>query len=615
MDCPDDLSQLADLSEDNITKVVKIRYKEDKIYTNVGEILLAVNPCKELTIYTENTKKQYDWGNFDAKLPPHVFDIATRAYRRMRQADGNQIILVCGESGAGKTESAKYMVEHLMHMVGHGTKDLNERIVKINTLLETFGNARTKMNHNSSRFAKFLQLSFGEDGRVIGAIVRDYMLEKCRVVARTPNCQEGNFHIFYALFAGLSEKEKRDLYLQKQETYEILQGSAENLRSEKKEEYRSRYESVRRILTQTGMKEDEQRIMKKMLAAILHLSEIKFDGVEGRVEIKYEETLEQAADLLGVQTTDLKKGLLQKSEKAGSKNTQTAAEVNRDALVKHTYDRLFGWVVKKINDNLHPNRKRNNGMKDIGILDIPGFEKLQDNKFEQLCINFVNEQLQVSMNRILIEEEQRIYHSEGINVGIGDISKGETCMVDVFEMKESAKELNRKLKEATPHFVRCIKPNEELQQDHFDAPFVGKQLRYNGIYELSKYRKNGFLVRIKFKDFVERYKIILPSDHTNEVGDDIAAMIDDLLKSQPELKLNGCFKVGKYMVFMKEELSNFIEKLLKEEEDRRKREKELMEERRKQKAKIEEEERLRKEKEKTKTEQNSDKDRETRDIV
>ncbi|XP_062596155.1 myosin-IIIb-like [Saccostrea cucullata] len=437
MECPDDLSQLADFSEDNVTKVVKTRYKEDRIYTNVGEILLAVNPCKELTIYTESTKKQYDWGNFEAKPPPHVFDIATRAYRRMLQAGGNQIILVCGESGAGKTESAKYMVEHLMYMVGHGTKNLNERIVKINTILETFGNARTKMNHNSSRFAKFLQLSFGEDGQVIGAIVRDYMLEKCRVVARIPNCHEGNFHIFYAMFAGLSEKEKRDLYLQRQETYEILKGSAENLKSEVKEEYRRRYESIRQILTQIGMKEDEQRIMKKMLAAILHLSEIKFDVVKGSVKIKDKEYLKQAADLLEVQPEDLNDGLLEKSKPAGSNNTQTEAEVNRDALVKHTYDRLFGWVVKKINDNLHPNRKshRNNEMKDIGILDIPGFEKLQDNKFEQLCINFVNEQLQVSMNRILVEEEQRIYQSEGINVGIGDISKGETCVVDIFEMR------------------------------------------------------------------------------------------------------------------------------------------------------------------------------------
>ncbi|XP_062607557.1 unconventional myosin-IXb-like [Saccostrea cucullata] len=756
MNSPDDLSQLADLSEDNLTKVVKTRYEEDKIYTNVGEILLAVNPCKDLLIYTENTKKQYDWRNFEAKPPPHVFDIATRAYRRMRQAGGNQVILVCGESGAGKTESVKYMVEHLMHMVGHGTEDLNERIVKINILLESFGNARTKMNVNSSRFAKFLQLSFGEDDRVIGAKVQDYMLEKCRVVSRTSNCHEGNFHIFYALFAGLSEKEKQDLYLQKQETYEILQGSAENLQHEKKEEYRSRFKSIQQILSQIEMTEEEQKIMKKMLAAMLHLSEIKFDEKESSVKIKYEETLEQAAELLGVEKEDLRKGLIKKSATAGSENTKTEAEVNRDALVKHTYDRLFGWVVNKINKNLDPNRKRNVGKKNIGILDIPGFEKLQDNKFEQLCINFVNEQLQVSMNRILIEEERRIYQSEGIYLDIGDISKGDSCVVDIFEMKtkglwsaldditklgnddrefleklqsnardidkhhklkftrgketkfsiqhfageiwyncdnileknrdkltegledvmkkssekvirslfsadksitgtfsvtlameqfsskemltekqdhigkkgihgrkkhntvvsfyrESIKVLKRNLNEATPHFVRCIKPNEELRQDSFVVPFVMKQLRYNGISELSKIRSNGFPVRIKFANFFERYQMILPIEHTNETGDCVKTIINTLLNSRPDLKLNGCFKVGKYTVFMKEELSNFIEMLLKKEQDRR--EKKLIEEKRKQEEKFKEEERLRREMEKNKTGKNSDKNRETRETV
>ncbi|XP_061186519.1 uncharacterized protein LOC133194603 [Saccostrea echinata] len=216
-DC--DLSQLDDLTEESILQAVKNRYEKDQIYTNVGDILIAVNPYKELPLYDKKNHEEYGWWDFKAGLPPHVFQVAARAYSRMRQNQSNQIILVCGESGSGKTESTKYMVQHFMHMCPEESGDLHDRIIKVNPLLESFGNAKTIMNDNSSRFAKFLELSFRGDGQVIGAMIKDYMLEKCRVVGRNQDCGEGNFHIFYGMLAGMPQEEKQALFLQKPETY------------------------------------------------------------------------------------------------------------------------------------------------------------------------------------------------------------------------------------------------------------------------------------------------------------------------------------------------------------------------------------------------------------
>uniref|UniRef100_A0A8W8N3N0 Myosin motor domain-containing protein n=1 Tax=Magallana gigas TaxID=29159 RepID=A0A8W8N3N0_MAGGI len=417
-----DLSQLDKLTEESILEAVKNRYQEDKIYSSVGEdILLAVNPYKELPIYDKENHEKFLSENFKPNLPPHVFRMAAQAYLRMRQKQSNQIILVCGESGAGKTESAKYMVQHFMEMCPDDSGDLHERIIRVNPLLESFGNAKTVMNDNSSRFAKFLELSFGHDGQVIGASIRDYMLEKCRVVGRNEDCGEGNFHIFYGMFAGLSQQEKQDLFLLKLEKYSILKGSIKSLKMTNHyvNQYRDNMETLKKI----GMTEADKKVMHCMLAAILHLSQIEFDETDkasGQLDIVDTELVEQAASLLEVSSEAIGHALISSTTiMAGDKikvyKSLDQATDGRDALAKHMYERLFGWIVKKINKNLHPNHSsKRTKVAEIGILDIAGFENLQTNSFEQMCINMVNERLQYFMNNVVLIQEKKIYESEEI---------------------------------------------------------------------------------------------------------------------------------------------------------------------------------------------------------
>ncbi|XP_062568549.1 myosin-IIIb-like [Saccostrea cucullata] len=418
-DC--DLSQLDDLTEESILQAVKRRYEQDKIYTNVGDILIAVNPYKDLPLYDKKNHEEYGWRDFKANLPPHVFQVAARAYSRMRQNQTNQIILVCGESGSGKTESTKYMVQHFMHMCPEESGDLHDRIIKVNPLLESFGNAKTIMNDNSSRFAKFLELSFRGDGQVIGAMIKDYMLEKCRVVGRSQDCGEGNFHIFYGMLAGMSQEEKQALYLRKPESYNILLGSIDNLRLT--QHYAKQYKENMETLRQIGMTEADRKVMTCMLAAILHLSQVEFqetDKNSGELKIVDTELVEHAAELLDVDCEALGHALISSTTIMAGEEIKVfksldQARDGRDALAKHMYERLFGWIVKKINNNLHPRKKEaRKETTEIGVLDIAGFEKLKTNSFEQMCINVVNERLQNFMNKVVIIQEKQIYDSEGI---------------------------------------------------------------------------------------------------------------------------------------------------------------------------------------------------------
>ncbi|XP_063420547.1 unconventional myosin-Ia-like [Mytilus trossulus] len=255
----EDLSCLEKFDADSVLEVLRSRYANDEIYTNCGEILLAVNPYKTLTIFDNENHEKYDWKTFEANMPPHIYNVAARAYQRIREAKTDQVILVSGESGAGKTESTKLMVKHLVYMSPNGDDDLHNKIVQVNPLLEAFGNAQTIINDNSSRFAKFLELSFDENGQVIGAAIRDYMLEKARVV--TCNKRERNFHIFYSLFAGASKQQLSDLNLSESTNYRIMKCECLKL-LEEKTRYREIYTQQMDALKKIGF--DENVCMDKM---------------------------------------------------------------------------------------------------------------------------------------------------------------------------------------------------------------------------------------------------------------------------------------------------------------------------------------------------------------
>ncbi|KAK3602474.1 hypothetical protein CHS0354_040541 [Potamilus streckersoni] len=418
-DNTDDLSQLDQLNNKIILNVLKKRYEKDVIYTNCGDILIALNPCKELPIFGENEHSQYDWVNF-AELPaPHIFHTAARAFRRMRESETDQVIIVSGESGAGKTESTKFMVKHFVHMCRSDNKELHEKIIKVNPLLEAFGNAKTHMNHNSSRFAKYLELSFSETWDLTGVIIRDYMLEKSRVVHRSAN--EGNFHAFYSLFHGAPKENLKDLSLEKHaSSYRIMQSDPDSLIAEAR--YREMYKEQTKVLQQI---QTDPQVVDALLAAVIHLTEIKFtesSTVAGAADLTDLEQVVYASELLSLKAEDLVEALLSTKmtirgdEIRRNKGPQQAAE-GRDALAKMLYERTFQWLVRQINADLHPNRKGFGQLLSTSILDIAGFEMLPINSLEQLCINIVNERLQNFMNERLFRFELQTYTDEGIDVG------------------------------------------------------------------------------------------------------------------------------------------------------------------------------------------------------
>ncbi|XP_060583227.1 myosin-IIIb-like [Ruditapes philippinarum] len=394
--------------------------------TNISDILIAINPRKQLKIYDDEIHDKYNADKFGTDLEPHIFQVAATAYRRMRENDTNQVIIVSGESGAGKTESTKYMVKHMVHMCQKGDMVLHEKIVKINPLLEAFGNAKTIMNDNSSRYAKYLEITFKEGGELAGAGVRDYMLEKSRVVHQ--NNGERNFHIFYAMFAGCTQEVLDDLFLNDPvESYRIMQSDQSYLGET--ERFKKMYDDSMEILQKIEVEND---VVIRMLAAVVLISEIEFEeDNRGAAQLKDVASFAHAAILLDLDEIMFGEALITSQKKVrgdyiATHKTTKQANDGRDALAKMLYERMFGWLVRMINRDLHPNRhgtlstllfaSRSNISASIGILDIAGFEKLQNNSFEQLCINLVNEKLQSFMNKKIFTMELEIYHAEGVEL-------------------------------------------------------------------------------------------------------------------------------------------------------------------------------------------------------
>ncbi|CAC5419944.1 CHS1 [Mytilus coruscus] len=502
----EDLSQLERLDEDSIQNVLRDRYAKDEIYTNCGEILIAVNPYKKLGIFDFNKHEQYDWKKFEASAPPHIFNVAARAYQRMRETETNQVILVSGESGAGKTESTKLMVKHFVHMCPHGNDDLHDKVVKVNPLLEAFGNAQTIMNENSSRFAKFLELSFEENGQVLGAVVRDYMLEKSRVV--NYSYDEGNFHIFYSLFAGASQQQLEELSLKEAKDYKILKNGSPELLN-KTTDYTQMYTDQMSVLQQIGFDEEDMSILHCMLGAIIHITEVKFREAERQneaLEIVNLDHVNTAAKLLNVNPLDLGVALIKTKTDYGGEEIHVLKSLNqandgRDALAKAIYERLFGWVIRTINDDLNPSKQRSRIAASIGVLDIAGFENLHVNSFEQLCINFVNERLQNFMNESVFRTEKAIYKEDGIPCQDVDF-KNNKDIIEIFTKKSigilSLLDEETKLQQGSDEkFVQKVTSN------HSDSGIIMKSTTNDPVFGINHfagkvlYRCEGFLEKNK----------------------------------------------------------------------------------------------------------------------
>ncbi|XP_028794808.1 myosin-6 isoform X2 [Neltuma alba] len=416
----DDMTKLAYLHEPGVLDNLRMRYDINEIYTYTGNILIAVNPFTKLPhLYDSHMMAQYKGAAF-GELSPHPFAVADAAYRLMVNEGISQSILVSGESGAGKTESTKLLMRYLAYMGGRAAAEgrtVEQKVLESNPVLEAFGNAKTVRNNNSSRFGKFVEIQFDQMGRISGAAIRTYLLERSRV------CQvsdpERNYHCFYMLCAAPPEDVKK-YKLGKPATFHYLNQSncfeIEGL-DEAKE-----YVSTRRAMDVVGISSEEQDAIFRVVAAILHLGNIEFaKGKEIDSSMPKDEKsrfhLQTAAELFmcdakALEDSLCKRVIVTRDETIIKCLDPEAAALSRDALAKIVYSRLFDWLVEKINSSIgqDPDSKSL-----IGVLDIYGFESFTNNSFEQFCINLTNEKLQQHFNQHVFKMEQEEYKKEEID--------------------------------------------------------------------------------------------------------------------------------------------------------------------------------------------------------
>jgi len=460
-DKQEDMADLTCLNEASVLHNIKERYYSGLIYTYSGLFCVVVNPYKRLPIYTEKIIEIYK-GKKRHEVPPHVFAITDIAYRSMLQDREDQSILCTGESGAGKTENTKKVIQYLAYVAASKPKssshlpasnegglsfhgdigedssgfswgELEQQLLKANPILEAFGNAKTVKNDNSSRFGKFVRINFDASGYIAGANIETYLLEKARIIRQAPD--ERTFHIFYQLLLGASKEFKSQLLLDDAKNYTFMtQGGLRVPGIDDIEEFAA---------TQNAMKvmgitdEDMISIWRVISASLLF----------GNMEFKQERNTDQAtlpdntvaqkvAHLLGIQVTDLTKAFLKPRIKVGrdyvtKAQTKEQVEFAIEAIGKATYERLFKWIVTRINRSL--DRTKRQGASFIGILDIAGFEIFELNSFEQLCINYTNEKLQQLFNHTMFILEQEEYQREGIEWKFIDFGLDLQPTIDLIE--------------------------------------------------------------------------------------------------------------------------------------------------------------------------------------
>uniref|UniRef100_A0AAQ6IG54 Uncharacterized protein n=1 Tax=Anabas testudineus TaxID=64144 RepID=A0AAQ6IG54_ANATE len=399
----DDMIRLGDLNEAGLLRNLLVRHKEGIIYTYTGSILVAVNPYQLLPIYTTEHVHMYTDRRL-GELPPHVFAIADSCFFNMRRNRKNQCCVISGESGAGKTESTKLMLQFLAAVSGQHSW-IEQQILEANPILEAFGNAKTIRNDNSSRFGKYIDINFTNGGAIEGARIEQYLLEKSRVCRQAP--EERNYHIFYYMLMGMPAEQKKILSLGNSAEYNYLtMGNCTSCEGRDDVKEYAHFRSALKILMFT---ENDSWEISKLLAAILHLGNVDFEGKNSTVQWK-----------MHVDPKALQKSLIQRSfmtarESVTRSLTCAQAVDGKDAFVKAIYGRLFIWVVDKINAAIYkPHEDSSEVQQSIGLLDIFGFENFSKNSFEQLCINFANEQLQQFFVRHIFKLEQDEYARENI---------------------------------------------------------------------------------------------------------------------------------------------------------------------------------------------------------
>lgn len=498
----DDNCALMYLNEATLLNNLRIRYKKDAIYTYVANILLAINPYKELpSLYSKQTIASYT-GKSLGTMPPHIFAIADKAFRDMKMLKESQSIIVSGESGAGKTEGTKHILKYLTEVWGSHAGPIQQRINESNPLLEAFGNAKTVRNNNSSRFGKFIEIHFDSKYLVTGGYISHYLLEKSRICVQGRD--ERNYHIFYRMCAGAPDQLREQLHLGSPDNFHYLKygctqyfgsnATASKLNANQKSQQFLKHGSLVDIqlddvndfnsmdssMAKMGIGNDEKLAIYTVVAGVLHLGNIQFEeeteGSKGgsRVTKSSEGSLIIAAKLLGMDKDELQEALVSRvmqAARGGVKGTvikvplkQGEASNARDALAKSVYSKLFDYIVKRVNDSLPFKSSKNY----IGVLDIAGFEYFQENSFEQFCINYCNEKLQQFFNERILKDEQALYEKEGLNVKRIDYVDNQDC-IDLIEVKacgifDILDEENKLTKPNSEHFTSEV---HKKNKNHF----------------------------------------------------------------------------------------------------------------------------------------------------
>jgi len=410
----DDLVLLSQVSESAICENLKKRFMEDWIFTYIGPVLISVNPFKAMSYFTEKEIEMYQ-GAATYENPPHVYALADNMYRNMTIDNENQCVIISGESGAGKTVAAKFIMDYISKISGGGDRATHvKNVVKYsNPLLEAFGNAKTVRNNNSSRFGKYVEILFNA-GQPAGGQISNFLLEKSRVVSQ--NAGERNFHIFYQMCLAADQEIKDNCGITDIDYYGYLNTTDPHVDGT---DDRQDWVEVLEAMAAMGMNGDDQFNVISTTAAVLHLGNITFReaGVEKAVP-EEADSLDFPAHLLQINKEELMVKLTSRVMSVGSEKVDVTlnveqAEATRDALAKAVYYRLFEYLVRRVNEAMQ-NQSKKDGLLTIGILDIYGFEIFQKNGFEQFCINFVNEKLQQIFIELTMKAEQEEYVQEGI---------------------------------------------------------------------------------------------------------------------------------------------------------------------------------------------------------
>ncbi|XP_059351927.1 myosin heavy chain, muscle-like isoform X17 [Daphnia carinata] len=545
----EDMSNLTYLNDASVLWNLKARYVNQLIYTYSGLFCVAINPYKRFPIYTNRVIKMYI-GKRRNEVPPHIFCISDGAYMDMLTNHENQSMLITGESGAGKTENTKKVIAYFAN-VGASTKkpkegevkkfmkvgNLEDQVVQTNPVLEAFGNAKTTRNDNSSRFGKFIRIHFGNSGKLAGADIETYLLEKARVISQ--QALERSYHIFYQIMSGRLPTLKADCCLVDDiYTYNFVSQGKITIPSMDDSEEMANTDDAFEIL---GMGEQRQDIWR-ITAAVMHFGTMKFKqrGREEQAEPDGTVEGEKVAKMMGVDGPALYMNLLKPKIKVGNEFVTQGRNVNQvvysvGAMAKAIFDRLFKWLVKRVNETLETGQKR---VQFIGVLDIAGFEIFDFNGFEQLCINFTNEKLQQFFNHHMFVLEQEEYKKEGIDWVFMDFGMDLQACIELMEKpmgvlsileeesmfpkatdKTFADKLNNNHLGKSACFVKPKPPKPGCQEAHFAIGHYAGTVPYNitGWLEKNKDPLNDTVVD-QFKKGSNKLVQEIFADHPGQSG-------------------------------------------------------------------------------------------------